>query len=120
MYAQIAQKHWQTHLPNRYAALPNPDGFFQMLGQQVLDEIEDRAEELAGTAPPDEPYLDALSRLATARRTATEDVVRELIFLEPEPETIDPDERPMPEPTPGEPTPDRWVPFDPVTGTPER
>lgn len=84
-YAQMAQNHWAQFLPNRYSQIPNPDEFFTALGQEVEEQIQDLAEQIAGQDPPGEDYLSKVGRLNQARQTAREKVLAERVFLPAEP-----------------------------------
>lgn len=84
-YGAMAQQHWAQFLPNRYQAIENPDSFFSRLGQEVADEIEETAQQLAGTDQPDEGYLGKLGRLNAARSQAQEKVLAERVLLPAEP-----------------------------------
>lgn len=82
-YATIARKHWDTHAPSRVAALPDPTGFFSDLGDQIEAQVNDLAERLATMTAGDGPaesYLERVARLQTARRTAEEVVMAELVW----------------------------------------
>lgn len=80
-YAASAAKHWRQNLPDRYAALRDPETFFNQLGQQAEEQIEALTEQLAGQDPPGEAYLAKVGRLTEARATAESTVLRELILL---------------------------------------
>ncbi|MFG1804648.1 hypothetical protein ACGFI4_31345 [Micromonospora carbonacea] len=82
-YGAQAQKHWQTYLPQRYATIEDPNSFFSTLGEQAATAIEQRARELAGPDLPDEGYLGKLGRLNAAQRTAEEEILPELILIDP-------------------------------------
>lgn len=83
-YGTMAQQHWARWLPERYAAIREPDSFFSNLGQEAASQIEDLSLELAGDDPPGEDYLVKVGRLNMARLQAEEVVLRELILLTPE------------------------------------
>jgi hypothetical protein len=80
-YGAIAQRHWTRFLPSRTAALPNPQAFFTLLGQEVAQQVSDLAESLAGPAPAEETYLERVGRLEAARRQAQEKILTELVYL---------------------------------------
>ncbi len=89
-YGAQALRHWQTHLPDRYAEIEDPQTFFDELGEQIAQLVQDRAAALAGPDPQEESYLDKLGRLNMARATAESEVLREML---PAPqETADSDE----------------------------
>ena len=92
-YGAQALKHWQTYLPNRYAALlaeTDPNSYFSTLGDQAAQQIADLARQLAGPDQPGEGYLDKLGRLNAARQMAEERVLSELILIDPETNEISP------------------------------
>lgn len=92
-YGAMAQRHWARWLPERYAAISDPDSFFSNLGQEAANRIADLAAELAGPDPAGEGYLVKVGRLNMARLQAEEVVLQELILLPPEPEAEeDPDD----------------------------
>lgn len=101
-YGRTAQQHWQQHLPTRYAQIPDPQSYFTQLGEEIQEEIEQRAATIAGDDPPGETYLQKLGRLNEATLTARSDVLRERL---PDPEAEDP---PNPDdPANPDPPPDR-------------
>jgi hypothetical protein len=86
-YGTMAQRHWQQWLPQRYAAIENPDAFFTELGEEVSGEIADRWAELKAEAgnPPGEDFTDRVGRLNALRKQAEETVLAERVLLAPEP-----------------------------------
>jgi len=66
-YGATAQRHWARWLPQRYAAIPDPDSFFSALGEEAAGQIADLALDLAGDDPPGEDYLVKVGRLNMAR-----------------------------------------------------
>lgn len=86
-YGRMAQRHWQRWLPQRYAAIENPDEYFAELGEEVSAEIGDRWAELRVTAesPPDEDFVKRVGRLNALKKQAEETVLAERVLLEPEP-----------------------------------
>ena len=85
-YALMAHEHWKRFRPTHYASLPDRETFFATLGQQAQTEIETRAQRLAGADPAGEGYMQKLRRLETAKRTARDEVIREMILVTPEDE----------------------------------
>lgn len=84
-YGAMARRHWARWLPERYAAISDPDSFFLNLGEEAASQIADLAADLAGSDPPGEGYLEKVGRLNMARLQAEEIVLPELILLSPEP-----------------------------------
>ncbi len=76
--------HWETYAPNQFRAIPDKEEFFTELGNEAAAQITERARGLAGADPPAEGYLEKVGRLNAARFTAREEVLRELILIEPE------------------------------------
>ncbi|MFG3423419.1 hypothetical protein [Micromonospora sp. NPDC048063] len=106
-YGAQAQRHWQTYLPQRYATIEDPNSFFSTLGEQAATAIEQRARELAGPDQPNEGYLGKLGRLNSAQQMAEEEILPELILIDPA--TDDPSsETPSASTTPASPT---WTPL---------
>ena len=91
-YGRLAMVHWRRWLPTRYAAITDPEVFFSMLGRQAESQVLDLAEQLEGPDLPGEGYLEKVGRLNMARMQAEELVLREVILLEPEPETAKTDD----------------------------
>lgn len=86
-YGTMARSHWGRWLPERYAAIREPDSFFSTLGQEAEQQIEDLTDQLAGDGQPGEGYLERAGRLAAARSQAEEIVLPQMILPEPGPET---------------------------------
>lgn len=80
-YGMIAQRHWRTFAPTRVAALPDPTVFFTELGLQVQAQVNELAARLAGTDCPAETYWEKVARLQTARTTAEEVVMAQLVWI---------------------------------------
>jgi len=91
-YGRRAMEHWRRWLPSRYRSITDPEAFFSMLGQQAESQILDLAEQLEGPDLPGEGYLEKVGRLNMAKKQAEEWVLREVILLDPEPETAETDD----------------------------
>jgi hypothetical protein len=85
-YGQMALEHWRRFRPRDFANLTDRESFFAQLGRQAADEIETRTQQLAGSGPSSESYMDNLRRIETARRQARDQVIRELLLATPEDE----------------------------------
>lgn len=85
-YGTMAQRHWREHLPQRYAAIEDPDAFFAGLGEEAAAEIENRWAQMQANAgnPPGEDFIDRVGRLNALKKTAEETVLNELVLLPPE------------------------------------
>jgi hypothetical protein len=79
-WGRKAREHWQQHRPGQYGQIPDPQAFFTRLGEDVSAEINSLALALAGDDRPGEGYLDKVGRLRTARLTAQEHVLREMLL----------------------------------------
>ncbi len=86
-YGAMARSHWARWLPQRYAAISDPDSFFSTLGQETARQIEELAAELAGDDQPGEGYLEKAGRLTAARSQAEEIILPQQVLLAPEPGT---------------------------------
>ncbi len=93
-YGATARRHWVRWLPERYAAIQDPDSFFSTLGEEVAQQISDLMLELAGDDPSGEDYLVKVGRLNAARNQAEEIVLRERVLLPPEPGAAEDPEEP--------------------------
>lgn len=89
-YAQLAMEHWRLHLPNAYRALPDPDAFFQELGEQVQAAITSLRDDLLA-ATPNLPLPKLRTRAAQALVQAEEIVLAELVWRAEEPTPSEPD-----------------------------
>jgi hypothetical protein len=105
-YGAQARKHWQTYLPNRYATISDPNSFFSTLGEQAAQQIANRQIELAGPDQPGEGYLDKLGRLNAAKQQAEEEILPELILIDPETDLLD-----SPNGTEASPSETSWTPL---------
>jgi hypothetical protein len=86
-YGEMARRHWARWLPERFAAIENPERFFTSLGDEAEQRITTLAWELAGDDPPGEGYPDKAGRLGEARHRAEQIVLDEMILPPPEPGT---------------------------------
>src|SRR4051794_38917151 len=78
-YGAQARSHWQTHLPERFAQIEDPETFFNDLGEQIEQQINELVPTLAGPDQPQERYLDKAGRLNMARLNAESQVLREML-----------------------------------------
>ncbi|WP_308820241.1 hypothetical protein [Pseudonocardia alni] len=93
-YGRQALEHWQTHLPNRFAQIENPQQHFTTLGSEVQDEIEALAAELAAQEGPAGSYLEQVGRLNRIQDQAAEKILAERVLLPPEADAPAPSESP--------------------------
>lgn len=85
-YGELAMSHWRRWRPQAFNALPNPDQFFTHLGEEVEQAIQET--ELP-TYPQTGDYLRSVGQIHAARKSAEETVLADLVFLPPEPETLE-------------------------------
>jgi hypothetical protein len=90
-YGAMAWRHWERWLPEQYAAIQDPGGFFTALGEEAAAQVGDLAGQLAGGDQPGEGYLERAGRLASARARAEEIVLPQRVL--PLPEAFDDDEQ---------------------------
>ena len=84
-YALIAQEHWRKNAPARYAALEDPEEFFEQLGESAAVQIDQVASSLERQVPQDLPYLERVGQFQSIRLQAEETVLTDLVYsLEPE------------------------------------
>jgi len=80
-YGMIAQRHWERYAPSPVAGLPDPTAFFTELGLEVQAQVDALMASLAGLDCTEETYLEKVARLQTARSTAEEIVMAELVWI---------------------------------------
>jgi hypothetical protein len=86
-WGRDAMEHWQTHLPDRYRTLKDPETYFTNLGKQAdARYLEIRDGLLAGLNPNDGTigWAEFQDRVAQADQTAREIVETEMIYLPPD------------------------------------
>lgn len=84
MWGELARDHWQHHLPNRYAALEDPDWYFDQLDQEASSYyLAIRDGQLKDINPNNATigWAEFLKRVAWANQTARDIVATELIYL---------------------------------------
>ena len=68
-WGDLAREHWQRHLPDRYAALDDPDRYFELLGQEATaNYVAIREGMLEGVSPNEGTigWAEFLDRVAWA------------------------------------------------------
>ena len=83
-YGEMARSHWQAWLPDRYAAISDPDSFFSAIGEEAERQIDELADQLAGPGQPGEGYLERAGKLTAARSRAEEIILPQTVLPEPE------------------------------------
>jgi len=90
-YGAMGRRHWERWLPEQYAAIEDPGGFFAALGEEAARQVGELAEQLAGDGGPGEGYPERAGRLAAARARAEEIVLPQRVL--PPPEALADDEQ---------------------------
>lgn len=83
-YGQLARDHWMEWLPERFAAIENPETFFTGLGQQIHSQIDTLYQATLTTMPADLPAEEIDGWKNMARQMATDQILTELAYLAPE------------------------------------
>ena len=95
-YGKFAQETWRTTAPTEYALIPDPDQWFEALGEEAAQRVGELMMELAGSDPVGESYLEKVGRLNAAKMQAEEIVRAEMLTPDPavqeEPEEEDEEE----------------------------
>ena len=95
-YGKFAQEVWRTTAPAEYALIPDPDQWFEQLGEEASIRVEDLTTALAGPDPVGETFLEKWGRLNAAKMQAEEIVRAEMLTPDPsvqeEPEEEDEEE----------------------------
>ncbi|MDP9332188.1 MAG: hypothetical protein M3Q30_02580 [Actinomycetota bacterium] len=110
-YGMLAREHMVRWCPNHYTQIPDPDDYFQMLGQEILNEIENLEQTLLQLQHPATTFAEKAGRANMARMMAEERILAERVFLSPE---IDPTEPAIDDTSawigPSSPT-EEWIPL---------
>ena len=95
-YGKFAQEAWKTTAPAEYALIPDPDQWFEALGEEAAQRVGELMMELAGPDPAGETYLEKVGRLNASKMQAEEIVRAEMLTPDPsvqeEPEEEDEEE----------------------------
>ncbi|MEX5265271.1 TnpV protein [Kocuria sp. CPCC 205231] len=95
-YGKFAQEAWKTTAPAEYALIPDPDQWFEQLGEEASIRVEDLTTALAGPDRKGESFLEKWGRLNAAKMQAEEIVRAEMLTPDPsvqeEPEEEDEEE----------------------------
>ena len=95
-YGKFAQEAWKTTAPAEYALIPDPDQWFESLGEEAAQRVGELMMELAGPDPVGETYLEKVGRLNASKMQAEEIVRAEMLTPDPsvqeEPEEEDEEE----------------------------
>lgn len=92
-FAAQAKAAWTSLSPTATAALPDPDTFFDELGQSAEDAWADLWPTLVGPDTPGEDTMHKIGRIKAAQAAAAEIIAAD--YLQPSPDHIeDPDDEP--------------------------
>ena len=95
-YGKFAKEAWRTTAPAEYALIPEPNQWFEALGEEAAQRVGELIMELAGPDPMGETYLEKVGRLNAAKMQAEEIVRAEMLTPDPsvqeEPEEEDEEE----------------------------
>ena len=82
-YGKFAQEAWRTTAPAEYALIPDPDQWFEALGEEAAQRVGELMMELAGPDPAGEAYLEKVGRLNASKMQAEEIVRAEMLTPDP-------------------------------------
>ena len=74
-YGKFAQEAWRTTAPEEYALIPDPEAWFERLGEEATQRVGDLMMELAGPDRQGETYLEKVGRLNASKMQAEEIVL---------------------------------------------
>jgi hypothetical protein len=89
-YGAMAMKHWEEFLPLSYRGLTDPQAFFTTLGREVEEAIAQREMELRHQILPSDDFLRTARAYWTCHLEAEQQVLREMVYIEPEIQEDDP------------------------------
>ena len=76
-YGARMREHYARHRATELATIVDPQGFFDQLGEQISQEVQALADQIAGPSSPSEAYTERLGRLTEAKMTAESEILRE-------------------------------------------
>lgn len=82
-YGKFAQEAWRTTAPAEYALIPDPEAWFEALGEEAAQRVGELMMELAGPDPVGETYLEKVGRLNASKMQAEEIVRAEMLTPDP-------------------------------------
>lgn len=83
-YGAMAWEHWRRNRAQELAELTDPKRFFTQLGEQVQTEIRRRRQAQESTLESTDSYLANLGLLNNVQTSVEEEVLREMVFTDPE------------------------------------
>ncbi|MFW6187712.1 MAG: TnpV protein [Actinomycetota bacterium] len=93
-YGKFAQEAWKTTAPAEYALIPDPQAWFEALGEEAAQRVGELMMELAGPDPMGETYLEKVGRLNASKMQAEEIVRAEMLTPDPSVQEEEEDEGP--------------------------
>lgn len=100
IYTETVRRYYTEHRPLATEALGNPqetEDFFRSLGAQIEEQVQQSEDQIAGTAPAGETYLQHVGRLRMARAQAQEIALADLLYSTPPEDDDEEDEGFSPE-----------------------
>jgi hypothetical protein len=88
-YGQMARDHMRRWCPTRYAQILDPGQYFETLGNEILDEIENLEQQVLRDHPAT-TFDEKIGQANMARMMAEERVLAERVFLSPEMDSGEP------------------------------
>ncbi|WJZ68604.1 TnpV protein [Kocuria rosea] len=82
-YGKFAQEAWKATAPAEYALIPDPQAWFESLGEEASIRVDDLMRQLAGPDPVGETFLEKLGRLNASKMQAEEIVRAEMLTPDP-------------------------------------
>ena len=82
-YGKFAQEAWKMTAPAEYALIPDPNQWFEALGEEAAQRVGELMMELAGPDPVGETYLEKVGRLNASKMQAEEIVRAEMLTPDP-------------------------------------
>ena len=82
-YGKFAQEAWKTTAPAEYALIPDPEQWFEALGEEAAQRVGELMMELAGPDRKGETYLEKVGRLNASKMQAEEIVRAEMLTPDP-------------------------------------
>lgn len=89
-YGTLARDHMARWLPRRFAAIPDPDRYFQLLGERIEAEIATLQQQVLESLPANGPWIERAGQARMSRLMAEDQVLAELVYLTPETDPTEP------------------------------
>lgn len=91
---QIAMNHWKQWRPEEYQQIPDPETHFAQMGEAAQEQLLQIEEQIVRDGTASQDYLEEVGRRNTARQTAREIVLADLLPPPESPEGDSPDPEP--------------------------